>query len=198
MVGVLVLLTCLLSTGCGHLLYRLSSPPPDRFVPNPMPIPAVPDDFLQQQIVDSVDDYFEVHSEQLVQNRPSAILEGRVTTNYQVGSSIFEPWRKDSTEGFERLQSTLQSIRRRCVVFIRPQGRGYSVELVVQKELEDTDRSQSPGEAVGVSRHDGTLLQGEDRLDDNPVTVGWIPLGRDSGLEQRILQDILARTTANR
>ena len=116
-----------------------------------------------------------------------------------------EPWRKDSTSGFERLQSTLQSIRRRATVTVRPQpaingliggdATGYTIEVVVQKDLEDTNRTQYATETTGSLRHDGTVVRQEDSLDDSPQTLGWIPLGRDTSLEQAILRDIFGRIT---
>ena len=42
-------------------------------------------------------------------------------------------------------------------------------------------------------RHDGTLVRTRERPEKFPITLGWIPLGRDMTLEQRILCDIQAR-----
>ncbi|WP_237607138.1 hypothetical protein [Roseimaritima sediminicola] len=179
--------------GCGRLAYRLSTPVPEQVVANPVDIPPVADDFLWLQVVDVVDDYFRIQRERPVQNHPGLVLEGRLDTSYRVGASIFEPWRKDSTAGFERWQSTLQSIRRRATVFVRPQGSGYVLEVVVQKELEDTDRSLEATEGLASVRSDGTVERSTDSLPQAPTTLGWIPLGRDVALEQVILQDILGR-----
>jgi len=191
----LVVLSPLLMPGCGRLQYRLTTPVPEQFVPNPIELPAVADDFLWLQVVDVVDDYFRIQRERPVQNRPGLVLEGRLDTSYISGASLLEPWRKDSTAGFERWQSTLQSIRRRATVFVRPVGAGYSIEVVVQKELEDTDRSLEATEGVASVRTDGTVRRVEDSLPQTPSTLGWIPLGRDTTLEQAILQDILGRVT---
>jgi hypothetical protein len=181
-------------TGCGTALYRLKTRPPRQIVPNPMALPPAEDTFVWLQVVDVVDDYFRIRSEQPVQNRGETVLDGRLETSYKVGASISEPWRKDSTDGFERLQSTLQSIRRRAFVFVRPVGAGYEIEVVVQKELEDTDRSLDATEGAVVAR-ENTVSRSRDRNVDGPMTLGWIPLGRDASLEQTILQDILGRVT---
>lgn len=181
--------------GCRQLRYRLRSESPDEFVPNPLELPPSPDDFVWSQVIDAVDDYFRIAREQPVQNSDGIILDGRVETAYRIGASCFEPWRKDSTAGFERLQSTLQSIRRRAIVTVRPQGPGYTIEVIVQKDLEDVDRSQYSTESSAATRHDGTVVRREDRFDDSPVTLGWIPLGRDTSLEQVILSDIFGRIT---
>lgn len=181
--------------GCGQLKYRLSNDVPETFVPNPLELPPAKDDFVWSQVIDAVDDYFRIVREQPVQNSDGIILDGRVETSYRIGASLFEPWRKDSTSGFERLQSTLQSIRRRAIVTVRPRGAAYTIEVIVQKDLEDTDRSQYSTESTAAQRHDGTIVRREDGFDDSPQTLGWIPLGRDASLEQVILRDIFGRIT---
>ena len=108
--------------GCRQLLYRTSSRVPESFVPNPLELPPAADEFVWSQVIDAVDDYFRINREQPVQNSDGIILDGHVESAYRVGGSIFEPWRKDTTKGFERWQSTLQSIRRRAIVTVRPQG----------------------------------------------------------------------------
>jgi len=194
--GLLLACLALLSlTGCGSLLYRFTSQPPQHYVPNPLTLPPAEDMFVWLQVVDVVDDYFRIRSEQPVQNRGNLILEGRLETSYRIGASLSEPWRKDSTAGFERLQSTLQSIRRRALVFVRPVGAGYEVEVVVQKELEHTDRSLDATEGTAVTSRENSVSRRDDDRDHGPVTLGWIPLGRDESLEQVILQDILGRVT---
>jgi hypothetical protein len=193
---VLVMLAMSIASGCGSLLYRFNSQPPQHYVPNPLPLPPAEDLFVWLQVVDVVDDYFRIMSEQPVQNRGDMILEGRLETSYLIGASTAEPWRKDSTNGFERLQSTLQSIRRRAFVFVRPLGAGYEVEVVVQKELEETDRSLDASEGAVTTTRDNTVARRRrETTQEGPMTVGWIPLGRDESLEQLILQDILGRVT---
>lgn len=192
----LIAVTAALQAGCGRLLYRLRTPVPETVVANPVELPPLADDFVWQQVVDVVDDYFRVQRERPVRNRANFVLEGRLDTSYRTGASVLEPWRKDSTQGFERLQSTFQSIRRRAIVFVRPlpQG-GYNLEVVVQKELEDTGSSLEATEGVASVRHDGTVIRNEEPLPIGPETLGWIPLGRDPTLEQAILQDIMGRCT---
>ncbi|MFG0256225.1 MAG: hypothetical protein ACF787_14185 [Rhodopirellula sp. JB053] len=181
--------------GCGQLAYRLTSDVPQQYVPNPLELPQVPDDFLWLQVVDTLDDYFRIARQQPVVNRRGLVLEGKIETSYKVAGSIFQPWRKDSTTGFERLQSTLQSIRRRAIVTVRPNMTGYSVEVIVQKDLEDTDRTQYATESTAGVRHDGSRVSRDDGFDDSPQTLGWIPLGRDTVLEQAILKDLFGRVT---
>ncbi len=189
------LATFLTILGCGTLTHRLTSDVPQQYVPNPLELPPVADDFLWLQVVDTLDDYFRIARQQPVVNRQGMVLEGKIETSYKVAGSVFQPWRKDSTTGFERLQSTLQTIRRRAIVVVRPHGGGYSVEVIVQKDLEDTDRTQYATESTAGVRHDGSRVSRSDSFDDSPQTLGWIPLGRDTQLEQAILNDLFGRVT---
>ena len=184
-----------LSSGCRQFRYRFRNAPPEQFVPNPLDLPAAPDAFVWSQVIDAVDDYFRIIRETPVQNADGFILDGRVETAYSIGASCFEPWRKDSTPGFERWQGTLQSIRRRAIVTVRPRGPGYTVEVVVQKDLEDVGRSVTETQSSVGIRHEASIERRGQLVEGTPETLGWIPLGRDSTLEQVILSDIFGRIT---
>lgn len=181
--------------GCRQFRYRFRNAPPEQFVPNPLDLPAAPDAFVWSQVIDAVDDYFRIIRETPVQNADGFILDGRVETAYSIGASCFEPWRKDSTPGFERWQGTLQSIRRRAIVTVRPRGPGYTVEVVVQKDLEDVGRAESRTQASVGILYDSSIERRGRLVEGTPETLGWIPLGRDSSLEQVILSDIFGRIT---
>jgi hypothetical protein len=196
----LLLLICVVlvsigSVGCRQFRYRFRNTPPEQFVPNPLDLPAAPDAFVWSQVIDAVDDYFRITRETPVQNADGFILDGRVETAYSIGASCFEPWQKDSTPGFERWQGTLQSIRRRAIVTVRPRGPGYTVEVVVQKDLEDVGRSVTATQSSVGIRHDASIERRGRLVEGTPETLGWIPLGRDSTLEQVILSDIFGRIT---
>ena len=186
-----VALLCSLAmmAGCGRLLHQVVPPsPPTTLTVNPAMLPAVNPDFLWLQIVDTVDDYFRIRNEQ-----PLNGIDGSLETTYRIGASILEPWNRDSTSGFERLQSTLQSIRRKAIVNVRAAQSGYSIEVVVLKEIEDVDQSQGASEGSIATRHDGTVTRSDEVFQGEPLTLGWIPLGRDTSLEQVILNEILDR-----
>lgn len=181
--------------GCRQFRYRFRNAPPEEFVPNPLDLPAAPDALVWSQVVDAVDDYFHIIRETPVQNADGFILDGRIETAYRNGASCLEPWRKDSTPGFERWQATLQSIRRRAIVTLRPRGPGYTIEVVVQKDLEDVNRNVGSTQSSLGIRHDASIERRGNPVEDSPETLGWIPLGRDSSLEQVILRDIFGRIT---
>jgi hypothetical protein len=183
------------STGCGSLLYRMGAASNVPQVPNPAPLPPLPPEVVWLQVVDVVDDHFRILREQPVQNRGGVVMEGRLDTANRIGGTWLEPWRTDSTHGFEKWQSTLQTIRRRATVTVRPEPSGYSLEVIVFKELEVVNRSQASTEAAAAFRHDGTIVRTESLLNSRPRTLGWQPIGRDASLEARILGDILGRLT---
>ncbi|OYP36129.1 hypothetical protein CGZ80_09175 [Rhodopirellula sp. MGV] len=194
----MIVIIALLS-GCGQLAYRLDRRAPAQYIPNPLELPPANDAFVWSQVIDTVDDYFRIAREQPVQNSPTMVLDGRVETPYQVGASMSEFWRKDSTAGFEAMHSTLQSIRRKATVTVRPRGAGYTVEVIVLKDLEDTNATQFATETTSSRRHDGTIVRQSDvpvgGQGSVPQTLGWISQGRDTSLEQRILRDIFQRVT---
>ena len=151
-------------------------------------------EYVWTQIVDTVDDYFKIQREDRVRVIGGVLTAGRIDTFPVVGATLLEPWRRDSTPGFERLHSTLQSVRRRAVIHVIPVGPGFSIEAIVLKDLEDLNHPENA--AVGSTtpaRHDGTLRQEQPEEGHGPVTLGWIPQGRDLSLEQELLRKIQAR-----
>jgi hypothetical protein len=160
---------------------------------NPMFVPALDSEFLWSQAVDAVDDYFRIEREERVRLIGGVLTEGRIDTFPITGSTIFEPWRRDSTPGYEKLHATLQSIRRKATLRVIPIEGGYLLDVVVQKELEDLDKPEHATAGGATLRHDGSLVRQEGASGRYSATLGWIPLGRDVTLEQRILADLAAR-----
>ena len=150
-------------------------------------------EFLWNQCVDAIDDYFRIEREERVRLIADVLTEGRIDTFPTIGSTILEPWRKDSTHGFEKIHATLQSIRRRATLRVIPIEGGYLIDVAVQKELEDLDKPEHATAGGATLRYDGTLVRQENASGRFSVTLGWIPIGRDATLEQRILADITAR-----
>jgi len=162
-------------------------------IQNPMFIPAVDRELLWNQTVDSIDDYFRIEREDRVRQIGGVLTEGRIDTYPTTGSTIFEPWRGDSTHGYEKFHATLQSIRRRATVRVIPVEGGYLLDVVVQKELEDLDKPEHATAGGSTLRHDGTIVRQQGPPGRYSITLGWIPIGRDVTLEQRILGDVAAR-----
>jgi hypothetical protein len=152
-----------------------------------LPVVARNDDALWERTVDVLHSFqFPVARE----DRLARIIE----TDYKVGSGCLEPWHRDSVGPANRLESTLQSVRRIVRVTLAPVdvGGGYAVSVEAYKEREDLPglAANSPGAATF---QESTPLQ----FDLNPVVgqsapSGWIPVGRDFALEQAILASLRA------
>ena len=149
--------------------------------------------FVMDQISDEVDDYFKIYREERIRVLDGVMSEGWIETHPKIGGTLLEPWQLDSTPGFERIHATLQTVRRFAKLRVIPTGNSYQIDVKVFKELEDLP--QPVGAAIG-----GPLLRHDNALDvglNEPLLAnrdeGWIPLGRDFSLEQRILRNIQQR-----
>ncbi len=162
---------------------------------NPINVNTQDSEFLWNQIVDTVEDYFQIKSEQRPTRDNTQWFEGRLETFPQIGATYLEPWRKDALEGFQRWQSTLQTMRRTANMRVIPTNEGFSVGIEVIKELEDVDRSQFSSEGSAIARHDGTIVRTSANLAGQPITLGWIRQENDADLEQRLLREILGRVS---
>lgn len=192
---ILIVLAALLPLGgCHHFNHALpffgSAPPA---LENPVFVPAGDPEFIWNQVVDTVDDYFKIAREDRVRVVGGVLTEGRIHTHPTPAATLLEPWRRDSVGSYERLHSTLQTLRRRAEIRVVPMADGYSIEVAVLKELEDVSRPEHATVGGSTIRHDGSLVRGETTPDGSPVTLGWISQGRDFNLEQRMLAELRGR-----
>ena len=165
---------------------------------NPALLP-VADHLSAWEIVrDVVDDYFTIEREEPVRLVGDLLTEGRLDTFAEVGSTLLEPWHHDSASRYEKLHSTLQSIRRQAVVRVIPVEGGYRVDLAVFKELEDVAQPEMANTGAATFRNDSSLLRVVDPVGQREINRGWIPLGRDTALEQRMLGQLLDRSATAR
>jgi len=170
-------------------------------------VPAMNRDFVWDQIVDVVDDYFKIEHEERLKLVGGVPTEGRIDTFPVTGATLFEPWRKDTANLYERWESTLQSIRRRADIRVTPVDQGYLVDVAVWKQLEAVDRPLRASAGAATFRYD-TSLNRDTEFDADPNRIpgdparpigpraansGWIDLGRDAALEQEMLGRIASR-----
>lgn len=177
------------TSGCATYRLRHTTPP----LANPIAVPFTNCDDLWNQIVDVVDDDFNIASEQRVRQSGDVLTVGRIDTTPQIGATILEPWRGDSADAYQRVHSTLQTIRRRVVVQVIPAGDQFQIEAIVYKELEDLARPEYSTAGAATFRNDGSLVRIEEATGVLQPTLGWIPLGRDMIMEQKLLAKIMAR-----
>ncbi|GAC1449983.1 MAG: hypothetical protein NVSMB9_34160 [Isosphaeraceae bacterium] len=150
---------------------------------NPLIVPSADFETVWRETVAVLDEYFEIRTE----NR----LARSIITDPVIGATLVEPWRGDSASLYERLESTLQTTRRFARVQINPiPGRGYAVKLEVLKELEDLARPDRQAAGRAVFNNDFPINRTREIVGPVPIPNTWIPRGRDTRLEQVILQRI--------
>lgn len=193
----LIAIALIMCSGCRHWTAPFAPPfetiSQQEAVPNPLLVPIIDRELLWNQLVDEIDDYFRIDREQRVHEIGGVLMEGRIETFPMSGSTLFEPWRRDSTPGFEKLHSTFQTIRRQASIRVVPQQAGFLVEVIIRKELEDVNQPERSSVGTSTARYDGALIRSERGRDDAPVTLGWITIGRDTSLEQQILFELKGR-----
>src|SRR5262249_52337178 len=79
--------------------------------------------------------------------------------------------------------------RRRAVVLVFPDPAGFRGEVQVFKELEDVPRPESGAISLANSqtlRNDDALIRLTNPVGGQEPTRGWIGIGPDGALEQRV------------
>jgi hypothetical protein len=181
----LALLLCLLAlAGCVGLQARGSAgllgegPPPG----NPVFIAGNNEEAIWERTVDVVHNYFDIARE----NR----IDGIIETKPKVGSSLFEPWHHETVGFYNRLESTLQSIRRRGFIHLTPGDGGYLISVEIYKELQDVPNSGVPGAGAATFQQNNPLQRDLSLVVGQRSPEGWIVTGRDVAAEQSILSDL--------
>ena len=118
-------------------------------------------------------------------------LEGVIETQYRAGSNLLEPWNPDSVGYANRLESTVQSIRRKVTINSQNSDVGLvTVSVRVDKEIEDV-----PGLAAnyegGATFSDAQPLQRDlNQVIGQSGPSRWLPRGNDPALEAEITRQI--------
>ena len=150
---------------------------------NPLVSPSSDFDTVWNKTVAVVDKYFDIASE----NR----LSRTIVTQPRIGATLLEPWSGDSVGFTERLESSLQTIRRFAIIKVDPAPTGgYLVKVEVRKELEDLVKPDRQAAGRAVFNNDFPVNRAREIVGPVPAPNGWIPRGRDPNLEQAILAGI--------
>ncbi|CAN5861845.1 hypothetical protein BH23PLA1_BH23PLA1_31250 [soil metagenome] len=151
--------------------------------PNPLIVPTTDFEAAWTATVRVLDEYFDGVQE----NR----LAGRIRTEPKIGANLLEPWHGDSVGFNERLESSLQTIRRFALAYVEPAPNGgYAVRVEVYKELEDLDRPERQTGGRAAFPQDFPINRNREIVGPVPVPLEWIPRGRDNLLEQELLRRI--------
>jgi hypothetical protein len=160
-------------------------PEPDAAVENPVYIPLGPRSYgtVFEKVLDVVDQYFEVS----YANR----YDGRIETFPRIAPGFEQFWKPGSPDWYERLLATLQSMRYRGVVLIHPANDGgFFVEVKIYRELEDLPRPTRQTAGAGAFRADQPVERQFEVIDPTFFESNWIPQGRETALEQLILEKL--------
>ncbi|MEZ6127133.1 MAG: hypothetical protein R3C59_00460 [Planctomycetaceae bacterium] len=118
-------------------------------------------------------------------------LEGVIETYPRAGSNLFEPWHHDSVGYTNRLESTLQSIRRRVVVTFQPASPGMIVVNVrADKEIEDLPGIAANYEGGATFPESRPLERDLNQVVGQSSPSRWLPRGTDPALEAEIMRRI--------
>lgn len=191
----LLLPVLLIAPGCGTLL-KYCEPTANPVVvayQNPMLVPTCEPECVWETVADVIDDYFRIEREEPARLVGNMLTEGRMDTFPEVGSTLFEPWRHDSADAYEKIECTLQSIRRYAQVRVVPASGGFWIEVAVFKELEDVAHPAHASAGSATFRNDSSLTRVVSTVGEQEINQGWIPMGRDPALEQRILAQLHQR-----
>lgn len=154
-------------------------------VENPVYVPQGPWCYnaVFEKVIDITDDYFEIS----YSNR----YAGEIRTFPKQSPGLEQPWRPGNPRLYDRLLSTLQTIRNRADIRIEPaKDGGYFLEVIVYKELEDLQRPIRSTAGDASFRDMPTVERQFEVVDPTVFEANWIPLGRNAPLEQLILQRI--------
>ena len=183
------------SVGCRAFSYNNQTPNLGGKAPisNPMIVPMLDRWLVMDQLSDELDDYFKIYREQRIRIMDGVMSEGWIETHPEIGSTLLEPWAKDSTSGFEKLHASLQTVRRFAKVRVIPTGNSYQIDVKVFKELEDLKRPKDATISGRPFRNDSSLDVDVTEPWLKDLNEGWIPMGRDFSLEQKILRNVEQR-----
>ena len=161
--------------GCGSGVHLPNQPVPVSY-DNPTLLRISNNELVWEGVEDVVSQYFRIEREDPVRCLGGTLTEGRIDTFPKPGATLLEPWDHDSADSYERLESTLQSIRRYAVVKIIPaQNGGFWVDVAVYKELEDVRRPEHATAGSATFRNDVSVTGNDHSTAATPVSISLDP-----------------------
>lgn len=152
-------------------------------VANPLIVPTGDFETVWGKTVAVVDDYFDIATEDR--------LGHRIVTQPRQAATLLEPWYGDSVGLYDRLEASLQSIRRHALITVNPvSGGGYAIKVEVYKELEDLAKPDRQMAGRATFTDNFPINRTREIIGPIPLPVGWIARGRDPKLERVILNRI--------
>lgn len=153
------------------------------YLSNPLILPAGSDEVAWEKTVEVLHEY------QFLIARENK-LDGVIETKYKVGAGMLEPWHRDAVGIEERLEGSLQSVRRRAFVSLSRSPNGYVVSVEVFKELEDLDGLAANSAGGATFQESSPLERDLNQVIGQSARSNWLPQGRDARLEQALLSSL--------
>jgi hypothetical protein len=169
-------------------------PAPTPGYANPVWIPVADPQAAWELVVGVVGSYFRIEREEPIRQVGNVVMEGRITTVPEVSPTIFEPWRHDTVDPEQRVENTLQTMRRRAVVRVIPAQGGHWVDVTVFKDLEDLARPEKATAGAATFRYDSTSTRISNPVAGDEAPLGWIYKGRDASMEQHLITHLMSQT----
>jgi hypothetical protein len=154
-------------------------------VENPVYVPLGPVSYgtVFEKVIDVLGEYFEI----AYSNR----YDGSIRTFPRVAPGLERFWQPGDPDFDQRLYATLQSLRHRAEVLIQAaDDGGFFIQVTVYKELEDLPRPIRATAGAAAFQSENTVERQFEVIDPTVFESTWIPLGRDTPLEQAILEKI--------
>jgi hypothetical protein len=188
--GIVVLAACAAAeVGCASVPPTWSLPNfaqvfgPAAPVPNPLHVPSGDFEVVWGKTVAEVNKHFPIASE----NR----LARTIRSDDLLTGTLIEPWTRDAVTFQDRLEATLQTIRKFAIARVDPApAGGYLIKVEVIKELEDMAKPANQPAGRAAFYNDFPLNRTRDVVSTVPTPLGWFWIGRDEHLEQCILAGI--------
>ncbi len=158
---------------------------PQTAIENPLWLPSGPNAYgaIFEKVEDIMTEYFEI--------RYSNRYDGRIDTFPRIAPGFERPWKAGSPDFYGRLHATLQTIRHRGEVQIETaKDGGFFVKVIVYKELEDLPRPVRSTDGAAAFRTNMTVERQYEVVEPFVLETTWIPLGRDTKIEQVILAQL--------
>ncbi len=166
----------LVPTGCA----TFSAATRPAVVENPILAPSADFESAWRATVTILDEYFDLATE----DRRAR----KIVTQPRPGATLLEPWSGDSVGLHDRLESSLQTIRRFAIANVDPApGGGYKIKVQVFKQLEDLAQPERQAIGRAVFNNEIPLNRTREVIGPVPSPIQWIDRGRDTKLEQVIL-----------
>lgn len=123
--------------------------------------------------------------------------EGIITTFPETTTNWFEVWRPQPEPAFYWWEANLHTIQRQATVRIKPAGGSgdFDVQVEVERFRYSLPERQVTNAAEALRIFSGGTPTYAGRVEQPSQTASWIPLGRDSTMEEKMLHQIIQQHT---